>query len=87
MFKSPGGGGICPVKNKIIREFDQRLEPKSVYHNVAQQYDFATGIRAQFNALCLRCVPAAINPLSHQADIAKPPEWLGYADVSTRPAL
>jgi hypothetical protein len=41
------------------------------------------GVMAREDCACIRCGRAATNALSHEADIAKVQEWLGYGHVST----
>jgi site-specific recombinase XerD len=72
------------VTNNRTGDLDRPLDPASVYGNIVQKYGLETGISAQVDGLCVHSLraTAATNALSHEADIAKVPEWLGHANVS-----
>lgn len=60
-------------------------QANSIYWNVLRKYGQATGLNIEVNGPCMHSMraTAATNALSHEADIAKVQEWLGYANVST----
>jgi site-specific recombinase XerD len=66
-------------------KIDRPLDPASLYRHVVLKYGLETGISAEVNGLCLHSLraTAAMNALSHEADIAKVQERLGRANVST----
>jgi hypothetical protein len=79
------GALFRPVKNNRIGRLDRHLDPASVYRNIVRKYGLETGISAEVNGLCVHSLraTAVTNALSHDSDIAKVQEWLGYANVST----
>ncbi len=54
---------------------EKALHPNAVYENIVRHYG---GISVH----SLRAT-AATNALDHEADMAKVPEWLGHANIST----
>ena len=71
------------VNNRTIEGLDRHLDCASIYRNIVRLYALIVGMdvaRLFFHSLR---ATAAINALSHQADIAKVQEWLAHANVST----
>jgi site-specific recombinase XerD len=76
---------FCPVTNNRTGTLDRPLDPASVYRNIVVKYGLKIGISTEVNGLCVHSLraTAAMNALSHEADIAKVQEWLGHGNVST----
>jgi len=74
-----------PVKNNRTRTLAKPLHPVSVYQDIVRHYARAVGLLEAAPGLCVHSLraTAATNALSHEADIAKVQEWLGYSDIST----
>jgi hypothetical protein len=62
-----------PVTNNRTGELDRPLDPGSVYTNIVQKYGLTTGLCTEATRLRVHSLraTAAINALSHEADIAK----------------
>ena len=61
------------------------INTNSIYRNVVIKYGLETGLNVEVNGLCVHSMraTATTNILSHEADITKAQEWLGYADIPT----
>jgi integrase len=80
-----GGPLFRPVVNNRTGTVSRPLDPGSVYRNIVVKYARESGVSAEAIGTCVHSMwsTAAINALSHEADIAKVQEWLGHANVST----
>ena len=76
-----------PVRNNrggsLADSLAGALTPGGVYSSVVRKYLGMMGLNEELYGPHALRATAAINALSHEADIAKVQEWLGHANIST----